>query len=250
MRVLIVNLFFVSGCQTDAITTEPSDFICDNAKNRFIDGSEGFRDVIATEYGGTTYIGYSHNAELVPHSECAPAITTISGTETQFQWFKYGQPSAVDGVVSLTFSIKNERQHIVATRIPQKGVANEEYVETDIHTPDIARISKRVWTEEFTNLVITAEDRFDSRSTRTTEATLGAIRKTKYWDENTRQWDCYYVSSTDNKLALNCEDETKLDNEYFGFAVPLSMHFESLNEKVGYETDPTVIYTDVERYKQ
>ncbi|MEZ9944854.1 hypothetical protein BCS96_04330 [Vibrio breoganii] len=248
MRVLIVILFFVSGCQTDAITTKPSDFICGNAENRFIDGSEGFRDVIATEYGGTTYIGYSHNAELVPHSECAPAITTISGTETQFQWFKYGQPSAVDGVVSLTFSIKNDRQHIVATRIPHKGVANEEYVETDINTPEIGRISKRVWTEEFSNLVITAEDRFDGSSTRTSEATLKTTSKTKYWDENGQQWDCYYVSNTNNKLALNCENEIELDIEYFGFTVPLSTYLKSLSQEIGYEIDSIVILSEVERY--
>ncbi|ANO33152.1 hypothetical protein A6E01_07990 [Vibrio breoganii] len=250
MRVLISILFFVSGCQTESTTTVPSDFICDNAENRLIDGSEGFREVISTEYGGAIYIGYSHQGELVPHSECVPAVTIISGTETHFQWFEYGQPAAKDGVVSLAFSIKNERQRIVATRIHQKGVANEEYVESDIHTPDIARITKRVWTEEFNNLVITAEDRFDGSSKRSSEATLGFTSKTRYWNENTLQWNCYYVSNIGNIFSLNCASETELDIEYFGFTIPLSIYFESLTEEVHYETNPDVINRDLERHTQ
>lgn len=244
LRVIILLFapLALLGCDPER---HPSDFICLNAENRFIDGKEGFRPVALYEYAEETIIGYSHHGELVPHSECAPAKTTKAGTFTRFEWFYYGEQVEVEGVSSLTFEYKNGTEQLKATRLVRQGGASVEYAELKTDKP---RITKRVWEQEAFGVSVEAEQNFEGKNRTQAIATKNTTEKQLIWNDNTQQWDCYYSNPISSELSLGCANESTLDEDYFGFPLPLLPYIESLSDSIHYPIDKEDLLKELDVY--
>ncbi|OED94251.1 hypothetical protein [Vibrio breoganii] len=240
--LLVLSATSLVACDSDSIVQEKSPQICLQAENRYIDGSTGFSSVVMSEFGGIRDIGYTHNGAFVSHSECAPAKTTITGTSTLYEWFEYGDAIEEDGVISLEFAYVNNRIQIKAIRKKSPGTPDVEFSERSIDYDSQATVNKRVWNSEFPSLVVISQDKFNGTDEIFSVGEIGSARKEQRWNDNTLQWDCSYITLTDNKLVPGCIDEVANDLTYLGVEVDLLSYFNTLaTVSIDYETEPEKI---------
>lgn len=125
--IALLLLAMTYGCNNEK---EKTAYLCATADRKDVDGTPGVLDVFRVDNGNTIKLGYSWSAQLVLHSECAPAYTEISGTNHYFEWYRHGVITENNSVVSLNFSTNNfGKEQIEATRKDLPGNAITEFAE-------------------------------------------------------------------------------------------------------------------------
>ncbi len=245
---LLIALLSILGCD---IENEKSDFICLQAENSSIDGSTGFRDVFRVNLGYGIDIGYSHQGVLVPHSECAPARVTFSGTSTSFEYFEYGQPKENSGIYSITFSsLAYGKQAFYVEREDRQGQPVYEWGEREYDRDDRGKITKQIWLSEFPLSQVISENDHENSGVIQVVAQLGEASKTVRYNSNSLSYDCLYSNNAGNDMDLNCENESALDSEYLGVEASLLSYIENLSDSPHYETVIEELCEDVNRYER
>lgn len=246
----------LSGCggDEDFVQTEKTDFLCSQAENKLIDGSDGFRDVVILDNSGSeTTIGYENNGTLVPHSECSAAIKKSTGSEVSYSWYQYGQVTPSndnDSVISLEFSSYGDQTRITATRKPNVGVPSTEIVELPAGDSDSknASIKQKIWKAEVGVSEITASNNFDGSTFMNVIALNGDVSKEIRFNQNTNEWDCIYSNNGHTTLDNSCANEASNDLAIVGFNLDLIQYYESLSDVVRFEVDSSELDDDINRF--
>ncbi len=245
--ILLIAVVSISGCN---IEHEKSDFICLQAENSSIDGSNGFREVFRVNLGYGIDIGYYYQGVLVPHSECAPARVTFNGTSTSFEYFEYGQPKANGGIYSITFSgLDYGKQAFYVEREDRQGQPVYEWGERDYDRDDKGKITKQTWLSEFPLSQIISENDYENSGVIQVVAQLGEASKTFRYNSNSQSYDCLYSNNSGNDMDLNCDNESALDLEYLGVKADLRSYINNLSNLPRYETVIQELCEDVNRYE-
>lgn len=241
-----ISIVFLAACQ---IEQQQTDYLCSTADRKAVDGTPGTLPVFGVDNGNVITIGYSWNAGLELHSQCAPAHTRIEGTRYVFTWYEYGQQADKNNVMSLTFQpTRFGTEQIEVTRRNLPGQAEREFAVKSTDFDSSARVTKKIWHSEFPFTEIVAANNFDEDGIVTVQAKLNSVTKQKRLNNNRGEFDCLYQNNVTNDFDQGCLNESTLDQFYFNQSVALDQYLNQLNIPPAYETEKAYLCREVNRY--
>ncbi|QFT13361.1 hypothetical protein [Vibrio sp. THAF190c] len=239
MSPILLSCLTLTACDTEL---EKTSQLCTTVENSRIeiDGT-GFRDVISVNSGAEQSIGYVKGGGLTLHSECSAAH--IDSSNSKYSWFEFGNKVEHDGVHSVEY-YTNSSGYLSskAERLDREGQWQEQYVENGL-------VTKQVWKNESLFDLVETVDRYSGDSIKESVITNGKLSKTKRYNFNTTQYDCFWDDDGSITSDIGCLSEDLNDISIFGIAVDSDFYIEQLEHApITYELDENELIDDVRRY--
>lgn len=240
LRLLIfITVIAVTACDVEE---EKSPALCTRIENSRIEANgTGVRDVTSIQSGSMEKIGYMRNGALVAHSECSAAY--IDNSNDKYSWFEFGNKVENDGVHSIQYYTNASGQpSSKAERLEREGRWQVQYVENGV-------VTKQTWNNQalFDQIVVVGN--FDGSDIREVVVKNGKLTKTKRFNINTVQYDCFWNNNGSITSDIGCLSESTNDTAIFGINVNSDFYLEQLNKaEITYELDVNELVKDIRRY--